>query len=182
MHGALFLMLLVDHARKGGTCCYGRRQNAALHAEHSLRLNWPGFVISELNNTFGNRLKCVTVYGGPAFSALAEKSPSLPEPIRRGRGPEGRTTAVGLVLPGETTGARQRLNCVCYLDRPQGADIVPVESSKLMARIAAFKMERPMDLQLTNKKALVSGSTAGIGFAIASLLAQEGASVVVNGR
>jgi NAD(P)-dependent dehydrogenase (short-subunit alcohol dehydrogenase family) len=39
-----------------------------------------------------------------------------------------------------------------------------------------------MDLQLTNKKTLVTGSTAGIGFAIASLLAQEGASVVVNGR
>jgi NAD(P)-dependent dehydrogenase (short-subunit alcohol dehydrogenase family) len=39
-----------------------------------------------------------------------------------------------------------------------------------------------MDMQLTNKKALVTGSTAGIGFAIASLLAQEGASVVVNGR
>jgi NAD(P)-dependent dehydrogenase (short-subunit alcohol dehydrogenase family) len=39
-----------------------------------------------------------------------------------------------------------------------------------------------MELQLTNKKALVTGSTAGIGFAIASLLAQEGASVVVNGR
>ena len=39
-----------------------------------------------------------------------------------------------------------------------------------------------MDLQLTNKKALVTGSTAGIGFAIVSLLAQEGASVVVNGR
>jgi NAD(P)-dependent dehydrogenase (short-subunit alcohol dehydrogenase family) len=39
-----------------------------------------------------------------------------------------------------------------------------------------------MDLQLTNKKALVTGSTGGIGFAIASLLAQEGASVVVNGR
>ncbi len=39
-----------------------------------------------------------------------------------------------------------------------------------------------MDLQLTNKKALVTGSTAGIGFAIASLLAQEGASVVVTGR
>jgi NAD(P)-dependent dehydrogenase (short-subunit alcohol dehydrogenase family) len=41
---------------------------------------------------------------------------------------------------------------------------------------------RNMDLQLTNKTALVSGSTAGIGFAIASLLAQEGAAVVVNGR
>ena len=39
-----------------------------------------------------------------------------------------------------------------------------------------------MDLQLTNKKTLVTGSTAGIGFAIASLLAEEGASVVVNGR
>jgi NAD(P)-dependent dehydrogenase (short-subunit alcohol dehydrogenase family) len=39
-----------------------------------------------------------------------------------------------------------------------------------------------MDLQLTNKKALVTGSTAGIGFAIASLLAEEGASVLVNGR
>ncbi len=39
-----------------------------------------------------------------------------------------------------------------------------------------------MDLLLTNKTALVTGSTAGIGFAIASLLAQEGAAVVVNGR
>jgi NAD(P)-dependent dehydrogenase (short-subunit alcohol dehydrogenase family) len=39
-----------------------------------------------------------------------------------------------------------------------------------------------MDLQLTNKKALVTGSTAGIGFAIVSLLAKEGAAVVVNGR
>jgi NAD(P)-dependent dehydrogenase (short-subunit alcohol dehydrogenase family) len=39
-----------------------------------------------------------------------------------------------------------------------------------------------MDLQLHNKRALVSGSTAGIGFAIAELLAREGATVVVNGR
>ena len=39
-----------------------------------------------------------------------------------------------------------------------------------------------MDLQLTNKTALVSGSTAGIGLAIASKLAQEGASVIINGR
>jgi len=39
-----------------------------------------------------------------------------------------------------------------------------------------------MDLQLTEKTALVTGSTAGIGFAIASLFAQEGAEVVLNGR
>jgi NAD(P)-dependent dehydrogenase (short-subunit alcohol dehydrogenase family) len=39
-----------------------------------------------------------------------------------------------------------------------------------------------MDLQLKNRKALVTGSTAGIGLAIASLLAEEGAAVVVSGR
>ena len=39
-----------------------------------------------------------------------------------------------------------------------------------------------MDLQLRGKRAVVSGSTAGIGLAIARALAQEGAAVVVNGR
>lgn len=39
-----------------------------------------------------------------------------------------------------------------------------------------------MDLQLKNKRAVVTGSTAGIGFAVAQALAAEGASVVVNGR
>ena len=39
-----------------------------------------------------------------------------------------------------------------------------------------------MDLQLTDRLALVSGSTAGIGFAIAEALAREGARVIVNGR
>ena len=39
-----------------------------------------------------------------------------------------------------------------------------------------------MDLQLKNKVALVTGSTAGIGFAIASSLAGEGATVIINGR
>jgi NAD(P)-dependent dehydrogenase (short-subunit alcohol dehydrogenase family) len=39
-----------------------------------------------------------------------------------------------------------------------------------------------MDLKLEGKIAVVSGSTAGIGYAIASALAQEGAAVVVNGR
>jgi NAD(P)-dependent dehydrogenase (short-subunit alcohol dehydrogenase family) len=39
-----------------------------------------------------------------------------------------------------------------------------------------------MDLQLTGKLALVTGSTAGIGYAIAEALVGEGARVVVNGR
>jgi NAD(P)-dependent dehydrogenase (short-subunit alcohol dehydrogenase family) len=39
-----------------------------------------------------------------------------------------------------------------------------------------------MDLQLKNRLALVSGSTAGIGYAIAEALAREGARVIVNGR
>jgi NAD(P)-dependent dehydrogenase (short-subunit alcohol dehydrogenase family) len=39
-----------------------------------------------------------------------------------------------------------------------------------------------MNLELHGKRAIVSGSTAGIGFAIARALALEGAAVVVNGR
>jgi NAD(P)-dependent dehydrogenase (short-subunit alcohol dehydrogenase family) len=39
-----------------------------------------------------------------------------------------------------------------------------------------------MDLGLQGKRALVTGSTAGIGLATAELLAREGARVIVNGR
>jgi len=39
-----------------------------------------------------------------------------------------------------------------------------------------------MDLQLEGKRTLVTGSTAGIGYAIAEALAREGAHVIVNGR
>ena len=39
-----------------------------------------------------------------------------------------------------------------------------------------------MDLNLAGKLALVTGSTAGIGFAIAEALAREGAGVIVTGR
>lgn len=39
-----------------------------------------------------------------------------------------------------------------------------------------------MDLQLSGKRALVTGSTKGIGFAIASELAREGVQVTLNGR
>jgi NAD(P)-dependent dehydrogenase (short-subunit alcohol dehydrogenase family) len=39
-----------------------------------------------------------------------------------------------------------------------------------------------MDLKLTKKIALVTGSTAGIGHAIAASLAREGATVIISGR
>ncbi len=39
-----------------------------------------------------------------------------------------------------------------------------------------------MDLRLKGKTAVVSGSTAGIGLAIATALAAEGVSVIINGR
>ena len=39
-----------------------------------------------------------------------------------------------------------------------------------------------MNLELNDKTALISGSTKGIGFAIAGQLAAEGACVIVNGR
>jgi NAD(P)-dependent dehydrogenase (short-subunit alcohol dehydrogenase family) len=43
------------------------------------------------------------------------------------------------------------------------------------------KIEK-MDLQLNSKKAFISGSTQGIGFAIAQQLLAEGAEVIINGR
>ena len=39
-----------------------------------------------------------------------------------------------------------------------------------------------MDLQLNNRRALITGSTGGIGYAIAHGLAAEGAQVVITGR
>jgi NAD(P)-dependent dehydrogenase (short-subunit alcohol dehydrogenase family) len=39
-----------------------------------------------------------------------------------------------------------------------------------------------MDLQIRGKRALVTGSTAGIGLATAAGLVREGASVIINGR
>ncbi len=39
-----------------------------------------------------------------------------------------------------------------------------------------------MDLHLTNKLALITGSTKGIGKAIAIEMAREGTDVIINGR
>jgi NAD(P)-dependent dehydrogenase (short-subunit alcohol dehydrogenase family) len=52
---------------------------------------------------------------------------------------------------------------------------VPVSTPTLTAEIN-------MNLELQNKTALVTGSTAGIGLAIATSLAREEATVIINGR
>jgi len=48
--------------------------------------------------------------------------------------------------------------------------------------VARHATGRSMNLKLADKTALISGSTKGIGFAIATGLAREGARVIVNGR
>src|SRR5262244_4100910 len=51
-----------------------------------------------------------------------------------------------------------------------------------MCRPTPWMKEGPMDLRLTGKRALVTGSSSGIGEGIAKTLAREGAAVVVQGR
>jgi NAD(P)-dependent dehydrogenase (short-subunit alcohol dehydrogenase family) len=59
---------------------------------------------------------------------------------------------------------------------------VALPISALDRRLAGRVEVKPVDLKLKDKLALVSGSTAGIGLAIAEALAREGARVIVNGR
>jgi NAD(P)-dependent dehydrogenase (short-subunit alcohol dehydrogenase family) len=58
-------------------------------------------------------------------------------------------------------------------------------SSIVCMAVVALALCRPapaMDLQLTGKTALVTGSTGGIGYATAKVLLAEGAQVIINGR
>jgi NAD(P)-dependent dehydrogenase (short-subunit alcohol dehydrogenase family) len=51
-----------------------------------------------------------------------------------------------------------------------------------MALLVAGQPAAAMDLQLKGKTALVTGSTAGIGYATAAALLKEGADVIINAR
>jgi len=57
-----------------------------------------------------------------------------------------------------------------------------VDYSALHPAARGIHPNKIMNLKLENKTALVTGSTKGIGFAIARLLADEGANVIINGR
>ena len=52
----------------------------------------------------------------------------------------------------------------------------------VIAMLAGVRSAVALDLQLTGKTALVTGSTGGIGYGIAKVLLREGAQVIVNGR
>src|ERR1700683_5194822 len=64
-----------------------------------------------------------------------------------------------------------------------GGDFIGATAAVII--ITGVKPQRkrvPMNYQLENKLCLVTGSTGGIGFAIATALAGEGAKVIINGR
>src|SRR5580704_8898074 len=63
---------------------------------------------------------------------------------------------------------------------PSAAQQRPPPPSLALGRLRSGEMD--MDLDIKGKLALVSGSTAGIGLAIATSLALEGARVIINGR
>ena len=60
--------------------------------------------------------------------------------------------------------------------------ILAFPSLAVLLCLALLQPALAMDLQLSGKTALVTGSTGGIGFGIAKTLLKEGAQVIINGR
>src|SRR5215217_3679322 len=75
----------------------------------------------------------------------------------------------------------------CMRGGPFDDKLLPGTALHLDGTLPKLNRRRPredcrVDLQLRGRRALVTGSTAGIGFVIAEALAREGAAVIVNGR
>jgi NAD(P)-dependent dehydrogenase (short-subunit alcohol dehydrogenase family) len=72
---------------------------------------------------------------------------------------------------------------VATVSHKLGAD-VPARTARHEPKRPSFDLSHliGMDLQVAGKLALITGSTGGIGFAIAEALSREGADVIVNGR
>jgi NAD(P)-dependent dehydrogenase (short-subunit alcohol dehydrogenase family) len=80
------------------------------------------------------------------------------------------------VVPQETPFRATGQSAACSLDLGGGSLLSRGITS------ASIRKDNPMNIDLTGKLAVVSGSTAGIGLAIARGLANAGARVVVTGR
>jgi NAD(P)-dependent dehydrogenase (short-subunit alcohol dehydrogenase family) len=60
--------------------------------------------------------------------------------------------------------------------------ILPFHVFVVLLSLSLAQPAAAMDLQLTGKTALITGSTGGIGYGIAKVLLHEGAQVIINGR
>src|SRR4051812_22858321 len=77
------------------------------------------------------------------------------------------------------------MTTACCSDRAHGclsSQCQEPRPSTVEAKPPLHRTGGNMDLGLTAKRALVTGSTAGIGLATARALAREGAHVTLNGR
>ena len=94
---------------------------------------------------------------------------------------------VGNVIAGDPL--RARILIGAHYDAVPGTPGADDNASAVAVLLAAAGSQwlsrtggRSMDLNLVGKRALVTGSTAGIGLATAVGLYREGASVIINGR
>src|SRR4029077_8556214 len=97
----------------------------------------------------------------------------------------GAGASVGVIPRGRR--ASMTLYRALTREREEGCGLAPPFASQArhpMSAAPSFRQARtsPMNIDLSGKTALVTGSTGGIGFAIVAGLAACGARVAVNGR
>src|SRR5450432_2823498 len=80
--------------------------------------------------------------------------------------------ALDPAFAGMTEGGEKRLSGIC----------IPALRPYVLPHQLSARRTSPMNIDLSGKTALVTGSTGGIGFAVARGLAACGARIAVNGR